>query len=93
MTPETGSVVLVDADCSVQFTGPRALRVRVMSVDDRTNYPGWVWLTGYVLGPTGQAVDKRQLYVQAAGLKLITPPTATVVAPSRPGRARLRAGR
>ncbi|MGW3888868.1 hypothetical protein ACWD69_09275 [Micromonospora chokoriensis] len=86
MTPAPGTVVLVGAACSVQFSGCRELRVRVASVDERTNYPGWIWLTGYVLGPKGQAVDKRELYVQAAGLKVLQLPAVTVAAPGRRGR-------
>ncbi|MEU7771206.1 hypothetical protein AB0C44_07760 [Micromonospora taraxaci] len=88
MKPAPGTVVLVGAACSVQFSGCRELRVRVASVDDRANYPGWIWLTGYVLGPKGQAVDKRELYVQESGLKVLQLPAVTVAAPAR---ARVRA--
>ncbi|MCZ7376566.1 hypothetical protein [Micromonospora sp. WMMC250] len=86
MRPDPGAVVLVGPECSVQFSGSRAVRVQVVSVDERTNYPGWIWLTGYVLGPRGQAVDKRELYVQAAGLKVLQLPAVTVAAPGRRAR-------
>lgn len=86
MTPSPGTVVLVGTACSVQFTGNRELRVRVVSVNDRANYPGWIWLTGYVLGPKGQAVDKRELYVQAAGLKVLQLPAAAPAQPARRAR-------
>lgn len=89
MTPTPGTVVHIGEACSVQFAGRRALRLRVVSVDDRPTYPGWIWLTGYVLGPKGQAVDKRELYVQTAGLKVLELPAATVAAPTRPVPARV----
>ncbi|MDG4762370.1 hypothetical protein [Micromonospora sp. WMMD710] len=83
-------MVHVGEACSVQFADSRALRVRVISVDDRPTYPGWIWLTGYVLGPTGDALEKRELYVQHAGLREVAAPRATVTAPARRARPRTR---
>ena len=48
----------------MQFAGDRALRLRLVSVDPRPTYHGWVWLTGYVLNDKGLAVDKREVFVQ-----------------------------
>ncbi|MFD0819345.1 hypothetical protein [Micromonospora zhanjiangensis] len=36
-------------------------------MDDNT-YDGWVWLTGYELDAEGNAVERREVYVQLAGL-------------------------
>lgn len=91
VTPAPGTVVRVDGACSPQFGGGRALTVRVVSVDTRPTYPGWLWLTGYVLGPTGDAVDKRDLYVLEAGLRTVQPPRITVRAPARSTRTHARA--
>ncbi|MEU6078455.1 hypothetical protein [Micromonospora sp. NPDC047074] len=66
-----GDVLLIGAACSVQFGGDRALRLWLVSVDDRPTYPGWIWLTGYVLNDRGLAVDKREVYVLRAGLRVI----------------------
>ncbi|MEU5914205.1 hypothetical protein [Micromonospora sp. NPDC047527] len=91
MTPRPGDVVHIGPECSVQFSGGRHLRVRVVSVDDRPTYPGWIWITGYVLGPTGDAIARRELYVRHTGLRVIAPPRATVPGPARPAaRARTR---
>ncbi|MET8086957.1 hypothetical protein [Micromonospora sp. NPDC005237] len=66
-----GDLLLIGAACSVQFSGDRELRLRLVSVDARPTYHGWVWLTGYVLDDRGLAVDKRELYVQRAGLRVL----------------------
>ncbi|WP_243707786.1 hypothetical protein [Micromonospora sp. KC606] len=63
---------------------------RVIKVCDQPSYHGWVWLTGYVLDRTGKAVDRREIYVQSAGLRLITPAAAADVGhppPKLPGQA------
>lgn len=78
MIPEPGDVVLIGRAASVQFTDEKAIRLRVISVCPRPTYEGWLWLTGYVLDPTGAAVARREVYVQHAGLRLLraakTPP-------------------
>ncbi|MFC3502401.1 hypothetical protein ACFOOK_15700 [Micromonospora krabiensis] len=67
--PTPGDLVIVDGRASVQFAGDRALTVRVVSVGDRPTYPGWIWLTGYVLNRRGEATAKRDLYVRPEGLR------------------------
>lgn len=69
MWPRPGDIFLVDRSASVQFAGDRGLRVRVVRVDQKPTYDGWVWLTVYVLGPDGDAVARRNIYVQVAGLR------------------------
>ncbi|MFD0819980.1 hypothetical protein ACFQ0D_17100, partial [Micromonospora zhanjiangensis] len=84
--PSPGDVVRLGREASVQFGGDRALVLRVTVVNDRPTYDGWVWLTGYVLGETGEAIDKREVFVQVAGIQPAGEPTA--VAPvARPARA------
>ncbi|WP_243706350.1 hypothetical protein [Micromonospora sp. KC721] len=77
MKLKPGDVVHVGADASVQFGGERSLIFRVIKVCDQPTYHGWVWLTGYVLDRAGNAIDRREIYVQRAGLWLLTP-AATV---------------
>ncbi|MEU7587372.1 hypothetical protein AB0A95_13835 [Micromonospora sp. NPDC049230] len=43
-----GDIVLIGAACSVQFSGDRALRLRLVSVGETDPYNDWIWLTGYV---------------------------------------------
>jgi len=68
--PQPGEVVHVDGEASVQFMGERALTFRVIRVDGRSTYDGWVWLEGYVLGPNGVAIQRRRIFVRRDGLRL-----------------------
>ncbi|MFD0820196.1 hypothetical protein ACFQ0D_18225 [Micromonospora zhanjiangensis] len=45
---------------------------QVFRVDRRASVltcHGWVWLTGYVLSATGEALEKREIFVQLEGLQ------------------------
>ncbi|XVU25403.1 hypothetical protein ACQPZJ_50940 [Actinoplanes sp. CA-054009] len=64
-----GEVLHVGADASVQFEGARALTFRLIRVDTRSTYDGWLWLEGYVLGPTGAALQRRRIFVRREGLR------------------------
>ena len=66
--PKPGDVLLVSGAASVQFSGDRALTFRVIRVDPRITYDGWLWIDGYVLGPTGDAVERRVIFVRKDGL-------------------------
>ena len=62
-----GDIVHVGPEASVQFSGDRALTLRVIRVDPRVTYDGWIWLDGYVLGPAGNALQRRRVFVRQAG--------------------------
>jgi hypothetical protein len=66
---EPGDVVHVDGDASVQFQGDCSLTFRVIRVDPRSTYDGWLWLEGYVLGPAGNALQRRRIFVRPEGLR------------------------
>jgi hypothetical protein len=67
--PDQGDVLWLDEAASVQFAGGNALALRVIRVrDDITTYEGWVWIDGYALNSAGRAVERRQVFVQRAGL-------------------------
>ncbi|WP_433304966.1 hypothetical protein ACQP2F_16800 [Actinoplanes sp. CA-030573] len=68
--PRAGDVVFVGGAASVQFAGRNAFQFRIIRVDDKPTYEGWLWLDGYVLDSTGDAVERRQIFVIAAGLRL-----------------------
>lgn len=71
--PRTGDVLAVGRDASVQF-GFRPIRfrvIRVMEAETRNTYAGWAWLDGYELGADGDAVERRQIFVQPAGLHVV----------------------
>ncbi len=66
--PRPGDVLHVGGAASVQFQGDRALTFRVIRVDPRITYDGWLWLDGYVLGPSGDALERRVIFVKRDGL-------------------------
>ncbi|ROO62035.1 hypothetical protein EDC02_3999 [Micromonospora sp. Llam0] len=78
-----GTVLLIDGRASVQFGGDRALVLRVISVSERPTYHGWAWVTGYVLDGAGQALDRREVFVQVAGLRPVSVRPANVVRRNR----------
>lgn len=78
MIPKPGDVVYVNRQASVQFGGDRALVFRVIKVSDQPTYYGWIWLTGYVLDEAGNALDRREIFVQHGGLQRAAPPPARV---------------
>ncbi len=69
MTPRSGDVLRVGAAASVQF-GTRPILFRVIRVLDVETYDGWVWLDGYELNAVGDAVERRSIFVQLAGLEV-----------------------
>ena len=70
--PTPGDLLRIDGQASPQFGGDRTLTFRVTVVDPRPTYTGWVWLTGYVLDASGEAVQRREIFVQLAGLRRVT---------------------
>lgn len=69
MNPRPGDVFFVGRAASVQFAGDRAITVRVIRVDQRITYVGYVWIYVYVLDPDYCAVERRSIFVQVAGLR------------------------
>ncbi|WP_326552144.1 hypothetical protein [Micromonospora sp. NBC_01813] len=67
--PKVGDVLHIGAQASVQFAGTRSLILRVTAVRKKPTYEGWCWLTGYVLDLHGDAVERREVFVQRAGLR------------------------
>ena len=67
-TPRPGEVVWVGPSASVQFSGLYSFKFRVINVDSRPTYDGWVWLDGYQLDGRGHAVARRKIFVRRSGL-------------------------
>jgi hypothetical protein len=82
MLPRSGDVLRVTRAASVQFAAP--LLFRVIRVHDWATYDGWCWLDGYELDNTGDAVERRTIFVQVEGLQR---------APMVPGPSPYRVGR
>lgn len=61
----------MDGRASVQFAGDRRILFRVIRVMPWSTYEGWVWLDGYELNGSGEAVDRRSIFVQWAGLQRV----------------------
>jgi hypothetical protein len=80
--PKAGDVLHITRAASVQFLQP--FMFRVIRVLDWPTYDGWVWLDGYQMGPSGDAVARRSLYVMYEGLRWMESRTATPAAPRRP---------
>lgn len=71
--PRSGDVVEVTSAASCQFA--ISFHFRITAVDVYGHTPtGWAWITGYVLNAHGVAVDRRELFVEVAGLIDATPP-------------------
>ena len=66
MMPRSGDVLRVTRAASVQFTEP--MMFRVIRIHEWPTYDGWVWLDGYELDATGDAVQRRSIYVRLHGL-------------------------
>ena len=64
--PRSGDVLRVTRAASVQFAEP--MMFRVIRIHDWPTYDGWVWLDGYELDATGDAVQRRSIYVRLHGL-------------------------
>lgn len=67
VVPRSGDVLRVTRAASVQFVRP--LFFRVIRVHDWSTYNGWAWLDGYELDGAGDAVERRSIFVQLAGLQ------------------------
>ncbi len=66
--PRSGDVLFIGPKASVQFAGSRAIAFRVIRVDDRPTYDGWIWLDGFELNPQGEAFERRKIFVMVEGL-------------------------
>lgn len=85
MTPQAGDILHVTREASVQFLRP--MMFRVIRVHDWPTYEGWVWLDGYQLNAAGDAVERRSIFVQRAGLRIVPDNSAAARARTAPARA------
>lgn len=67
MLPSSGDVLHVTRAASVQFREP--MMFRVIRVHDWHTYEGWAWLEGYQLDTSGDAIERRCIFVQLCGLQ------------------------
>ena len=67
--PRSGDVIHVTKAASVQFAAP--MLFRVIRVHDWPTYEGWIWLDGYELNGSGEAVERRSIFVQVGGLRQV----------------------
>ena len=66
---QAGDLLRVTRTASVQVHPP--ILFRVIRELDWSTYDGWRWLDGYQLDAKGQAVARRTIFVQRAGLILV----------------------
>ena len=69
LLPRSGDVIHVTKAASVQFSSPMIFRV--IRVHDWPTYEGWIWLDGYELNSSGDAVERRSIFVQVSGLRQV----------------------
>ncbi|MFI9644225.1 hypothetical protein ACIG87_29935 [Micromonospora sp. NPDC051925] len=83
--PRAGDLLQVTRAASVQFIRP--IMFRVIRILDWPTYDGWIWLEGYQLNARGDAVARRTIFVQPAGLifRQRTAPVPVVRQPRRSG--------
>lgn len=82
VTPlRAGDLLHLDRAASVQFVNP--ITFCLIRVLDRPTFDGWIWIDGYELNKKGDAVARRELFVQLAGLRKLS---ASAPAPRRGGR-------
>ena len=87
MLPRSGDILHVTRAASVQFIEP--IIFRVIRVHDWPTYDGWVWLDGYELNTTGEAVERRSIFVQIDGLRYASATADPRVRNARvPGKSR-----
>lgn len=67
MLPRSGDVLRVTKTASVQFAQP--MLFRVIRVHEWSTYEGWAWLDGYQLNNSGDAIERRSIFVQLNGLQ------------------------
>ena len=89
MLPRSGDVLHVTRTASVQFVVP--IYFRVIRVHDWPTYDGWVWLDGYELNNAGDAVARREIFVQVHGLRQVrTTPVRRPAVPQQLAASRVR---
>ncbi|MEV0003896.1 hypothetical protein AB0H28_16620 [Micromonospora sp. NPDC050980] len=81
-----GDFLRLDRAASVQFCRPITVRV-IREITDRRTFDGWAWIEVYELNDRGDAVAKRELFVQPAGLRRLNAragehPAASRIAPT-----------
>lgn len=62
-----GDLLLITRAAGVQFIRP--IRCRLIRIDARPTYDGWVWLDVYQLDARDRAVARRSIFVQRAGVR------------------------
>lgn len=91
-SPQPGDVVYVGPRASVQFAAQSAITVRVIHVNQGLTYDGWCWLDGYQLDANGDAVERREIFVQTAGLVRVSPSPRPVPRNGWPNAAQIAGG-
>lgn len=66
-----GDLLRIGPEASVQFRNGSGFVMRLIRVPEWTTYRGWTWLDGYQLDERGEAVARRTIFVQIAGLRVL----------------------
>lgn len=71
-----GDLLRIGPEASVQFRNGSGFVLRLIRVPDWVTYRGWTWLDGYQLDEHGEAVARRTIFVQIAGLRVLQRPAS-----------------
>jgi hypothetical protein len=71
----SGDLLHLTRTASPQFTRPITVRV-IRALTHRHTYHGWLWIDAYQLGPKGDAIARRELYLMPAGAQWLAAPPA-----------------
>ncbi|MEW1590230.1 hypothetical protein ACIA47_02805 [Micromonospora sp. NPDC051227] len=87
---QSGDLLRLTRAASPQFARPVTVSV-IRALTDRHTYHGWLWIDAYQLGPNGDAIARRELYLMPAGAQWLTSPPSrpTVRRPVRRGPVRV----
>ncbi|MET8118271.1 hypothetical protein [Micromonospora sp. NPDC005189] len=80
----SGDLLRLTRTASPQFAQPITVRV-IRALTDRHTYHGWLWIDAYQLGPNGDAIARRELYLMPAGARWLT---SLPTPPARPAARR-----
>ncbi|MEO3769105.1 hypothetical protein [Micromonospora sp. B9E7] len=88
---QSGDLLCLTRAASPQFARPITVRV-IRALTDRHTYHGWLWIDAYQLGPNGDAIARRALYLMPAGAQWLTSPPSRPTARRPVRRAPVRVG-
>jgi hypothetical protein len=87
--PQANQLLWINRAASVQFAAVAPFKFRVITAHVYGSTPhGCAWIDGYQLDDRGDALERRSLFVQLAGLRPVADPPADALTPRVVRKAR-----